>query len=222
MTSPSDAFRLSPEVRTSFTTAGSSIPVLLADDVYDRPDDVRSLALSLPFNAPPYPYPGKLAVPPESMALKAVMDWALRVANEQYLPRIPPIAKDGQRITAFRQVHTDFAIIDMHPEELSETQRLPHVDPVPVFGLIYLNREDRGGTLFFERVGDGANGASERGYVTGSNREFALRGRIDAAFNRMAIYPGFIPHSGQIDGEWIADERRFSSPRLTQRFVFLP
>ena len=38
--------------------------------------------------------------------------WALRIANEQYLKRIPPIARDGRQITAFRQVHTDFAIIE--------------------------------------------------------------------------------------------------------------
>ena len=222
MRSPSDIFRLSPDVSANFTTAGSSIPVLLMDNVYEQPDDVRTLALSLPFSAPSYPYPGKLAVPIESEPVRAITDWALRVVNEQYLPRIPPIARDGQRITAFRQVHTDFAIIDIHPDELSSTQRLPHVDPVPVFGLIYLNREERGGTLFFEKCGSGEGVASEGGYLTESNDDFVLRGRIEGAFNRMAIYPGFIPHSGQISGDWIEDERRFTSPRLTQRFVFLP
>ena len=102
---------------------------------------------------------------------RRVTEWALRIANESYLPRIPPIAKDGQQITAFREIYTDFAVIDVHPSELSQTQQLPHVDPVPVFGLIYLNREERGGTLFFEKVGTLADASSESGYLTTSNSE---------------------------------------------------
>jgi hypothetical protein len=47
-------------------------------------------------------------------------------------------------------------------------------------------------------------------------------GRIEAAFNRLAIYPGFVPHSGEIVGEWIKTDERFTNPRLTQRLVFMP
>jgi len=222
MISPPDLFALSTKISASFITAGSSIPVLQIDDVYEHPDAVREMALGLSFSAPSYPYPGKIAVPPPSDSLDAIGQWALRVANEGYLRRVPPIAKDGQPISAFRQVITDFAIIDVHPDELSPVQRRPHVDPVPVFGLLYLNREERGGTLFFEQVAYAGGDTSEAGYLTSSNDEFELRGQIDAAFNRMVIYPGFIPHSGQIAGDWIEDERRFTSPRLTQRFVFHP
>jgi hypothetical protein len=222
MLSDSDLFNLSPNVTAQFTMAGPSIPVLQVDDVYASPDAVREKALALPFSRPAYPYPGKIAAPPATKSLLALSEWVLRVANEHYLRHIPPVARDGQRITAFRQVFTDFAIVDVHPDELSPTQRLPHVDPVPVFGLIYLNREERGGTLFFEKVTDAAANSSGGGYVTGSNGEFHLRGRIEAAFNRLVIYPGFVPHSAQIAGDWIEGEERFTSPRLTQRFVFFP
>ena len=202
------------------TTAGGSIPVILVDNVYERPDEIREMALSLPFASPEYPYPGKIAVPPPSASLRAVTQWALDAANSHYLPNVPPIAGGGQPITAFRQVQTDFAIIDVHPDELTATQRLPHVDPVPVFGLIYLNREERGGTLFFQPTTEPEE--SQGGYITDSNRAFRLLGRIEAAFNRMAIYPGFIPHTGEIAGDWIEGEERFRNPRLTQRFVFFP
>jgi hypothetical protein len=138
-----DLFRLSPDAEIRLTTAGS-IPVILVDNVYQRPEEIREMALALSFASPSYPYPGKIAVPPPSASLQAVTQWALNAANTRYLPNIPPIAGGGQPITAFRQVQTDFAIIDVHPDELSQTQRLPHVDPVPVFGLIYLNREERG------------------------------------------------------------------------------
>jgi hypothetical protein len=140
----------------------------------------------------------------------------------EYLSRVPPIAQDGRSISAFGQVYTDFAIVDVHPDELTSKQRLPHVDPVPIFGLIYLNREERGGTLFFKQKASAGEDAPGAGYPTASTEPFTLVGRIEPVYNRMAIYPGFIPHSGEIAGDWILGEERFKSPRLTQRFVFLP
>ena len=217
-----DLFNLSPSLNVNFIDAGGSLPVLQIDNVYERPEAVREMALGLNFSAPNNLYPGKVASPPVVKSLRTITEWALRMANDHYLSRIPPIAKDGQRITAFREVYTDFAVTDVHPSELSPNQRLPHVDPVPIFGLIYLNQEERGGTLFFDKVGQGSQAVPEGGYLTGSNAEYRLRGRIEAAFNRMAIYPGFVPHTGHIEGDWIEDERRFTSPRLTQRFVFFP
>lgn len=222
MQSDSDLFDLSPNLRVKFTDAGNSLPVLLIDNVYERPEAIREMALGLNFSPPNNLYPGKVASPPVVKSLRTVTEWALRMANDNYLSRIPSIAKDGQRITAFREVYTDFAVTDVHPSELSPNQRLPHVDPVPIFGLIYLNQEERGGTLFFDKAGQGSEPLPESGYLTSSNAGYRLRGRIDAAFNRMAIYPGFVPHSGHIEGDWIKDERRFTSPRLTQRFVFFP
>jgi hypothetical protein len=38
----------------------------------------------------------------------------------------------------------------------------------------------------------------------------------------MAIYPGFIPQTGEIAGDWIEGEERFRNPRHTQRFDFFP
>lgn len=222
MQSDSDIFNLSPSLSVNLTLAGDALPVLLIDNVYERPEAVREMALGLTFNPPPNLYPGKVASPPVSKSLRTVTEWALRMANDNYLNRIPPIAKDGQRITAFREVYTDFAVVDVHPSELSPTQRLPHVDPVPIFGLIYLNQEERGGTLFFDKIGQTSQQSSQSGYLTSSDAGYRFRGRIEAAFNRMVIYPGFVPHSGHIEGDWIEDERRFTSPRLTQRFVFFP
>ena len=146
----------------------------------------------------------------------------LGLAN-QFLARVPPIANNGQRLTSFSRVFTDFAVVDVHPDELSADQRLPHTDPVPVFGLLYLNREERGGTLFFEQKAPSrASDEQGGGYVTESTDCFELCGRIEPAFNRLAIYPGFVPHSGEIHGDWIRGEERYSNPRLTQRFVFFP
>ena len=222
MQADDDLFKLSSSMEMRLTTAGGSIPILQIDNVYERPDEIRSMALALSYSPPDYPYPGKIAVPPLSTSLEAVTRWALHTTNSRYLPNVPPIQGRGKPISRFRQVHTDFATIDVHPEQLSASQRLPHVDPVPVFALIYFNREERGGTLFFEPTSAPAYDEHDRGYITKSNGAFKLLGRIEAAFNRMAIYPGFVPHTGEISGRWIEGEERFNSPRLTQRFVFLP
>ena len=92
--------------------------------------------------------------------------------------------------------------------------------PVPIFGLVYLNREERGGTLFFRRSGQVAQSSPSPGYVTEDRDGFELAGRIEPRFNRLAIYPGFVPHSGDISGDWITSGERYSSPRLTQRLMF--
>ena len=218
-----DLFEMSAELDIRFDMLGGKIPVILVDNFYRRPDDIRDLALSLPYVPPSYPYPGKIAsIPLPNRSLSDVKRKLLELINRDYLPRIPPIAKDGQTIAVFRKLRTDFAVVDVHPDELTARQRRPHVDPVPVFGLVYLNREERGGTLFFQRrkaVGAKAPGA---GYVTVDSEGFNFVGRIEPAYNRMAIYPGYVPHSGDIAGDWIRGEERFKSPRLTQRLLFSP
>jgi hypothetical protein len=217
-----DLFEMPTEVDVQFVKVGGQIPVILIDGIFKKPDLVREAALKLPYAPPSYPYPGKLAsIPEPNRSLSEVRRKMLHLVNSQYLCRMA-IAQDGLRIPAFRQLHTDFAVIDVHPDELNAAQRLPHTDPVPVFGLIYLNREERGGTLFFRQRCAPAEDGQEGGYLTATNDAFELLGRIEPAYNRLAIYPGFVPHSGEITGDWIRGQDRFNSPRLTQRLVFLP
>lgn len=201
---------------------GGVVPAIIVDNVYERPDEIREMALQLTYTRPPYPYPGKLAIPPPNPSLTNLIAWALALVTDQFLPRVPSIIYNGQSIAAFRNLHTDFGIVDVHPDDLSQKQRIPHTDPVPVFGLIYLNREDRGGTLFFEQVPGPLHARPAEGYMTSNDSSFRLRARIEAAFNRLAIYPGFVPHSGEISGDWIKSDERFRNPRLTQRLVFFP
>jgi hypothetical protein len=219
----SDLFSISPSLKPRMEKVGGIIPVIVIDDFYQRPDEIRSAALSLSYNAPEYPYPGKLAqLPAGNASVASLLHWALTTVNDVYLPNIPPIATGGKPIQAFSKVYSDFAVVDLHPDELSPIQRIPHIDPVPVFGLIYLNREERGGTMFFDQIAEVDVERVGGGYLTDSSREYRVLGRIEAAFNRLAIYPGFVPHSGEIVGEWIRTDERFTNPRLTQRLVFMP
>jgi len=215
-------FALNPDGRASLQLIGGRLPVLIVDNVFKDPAAVRSAALRLPYRPPDYPYPGKLAdLPGDERSLAALLRTVLQLVNREYLPRIPPIAANGRPIRQFGRVHSDFAITDVHPDELSETQRKPHTDPVPIFGLVYLNPEDRGGTLFFDPA-TAPPRQPRRGYCSSNDSEYPFIGRIEGVFNRLAIYPGFVLHTGEILGSWIASEERFESPRLTQRFVFFP
>jgi hypothetical protein len=221
MTLPPDLFAVSADSDVRFEFIAGRVPMLIIDNFYARPDEIRSSVLQLRYGPPPYAYPGRLASVEANPSLDAIRSSLLALVNREYLPRIPPIAADGKPIREFGKLITDFARTELHPDELSDGQRIPHVDPVPVFGLVYLNRADRGGTLFFRQRANVPAGAGD-GYITGSTAEFELCGRIEGRFNRLAIYPGFILHSGEISGDWIRGEERFTEPRLTQRFIFLP
>ena len=216
-------FALNPNPKGFLRMLGGRLPVLIVDEVFEDPEGLRSAALALPYKPAGHYYPGKVAVPPgEDGSLSQFLDRVLSLVNHEYLPRIPPIAYNQQPITAFCQIETDFAITDFHPDELSGDQRRPHKDPVPIFGLVYLNPEERGGTLFFDDPAPGTAEAPRSGYCSSEDPEFGFIGKIEGSFNRLAIYPGFVRHSGEIAGNWIRGGDRFAEPRLTQRLIFTP
>jgi hypothetical protein len=219
---PEGLYRLNPAARPEMLLLGDRLPVLIVDDLFVDAHAVRESALQLQFRAPPYPYPGRLGEPDnQEPSLKAFLASVLDLVNREYLPRIPTIRENGQPITRFRRIQADFAVTDVHPDELAPVQRAPHIDPVPIFGLVYLNQTDRGGTLFFEHSGAPA-AAARAGYFSVGDAVFSLVGKIEGRFNRLAIYPGFVPHTGEITGDWITTDERFKDPRLTQRLVFFP
>jgi hypothetical protein len=215
--------QLNRDARAYLHSLGGRVPVMMIDDLFEDPAAIRDRALRLSYHAPAYPYPGKIAeLNASEPSLEAFLRTILSMVNGEYLPRIPPISDNGRQITRFARVMADFAITDVHPDELEPVQRAPHVDPVPIFGLVYLNTVDRGGTLFFNRTTAGQGADEPVGYHTETRGEYALAGKIEGRFNRLAVYPGFVPHSGEIVGDWIRGEERFTEPRLTLRLVFFP
>ena len=201
---------------------GGRLPVLVVDHLFQQPEVIRAEALALPYGPPGNPYPGKIAKPPPSDdSLEIFLRSVLSLVNGEYLKRVPPIVANNQRISSFGRVETDFAIVDVHPDDLTEVQREPHVDPVPIFGLVYLDPQERGGTLFFDAPTT-TPAKDRRGYCSTDDSDYPFIGKIEGAFNRLAIYPGFVFHSGEIRGSWIESEERFNDPRLTQRLVFFP
>ena len=112
------------------------------------------------------------------------------LVNGRYLPQFP-----GARHWHADPARIDFAIVDVHP---ASSPRSSFRNPVPIFGLIYLNREAAG------RFSSSARRRAAEpapGYVVDSRDGFELCGRIEPVFNRLVIYPGFVPHSGEIAGD---------------------
>ena len=178
-----------------------------------------NLLLLSPTSRPAPTIPGRKAQLPEGHeSLGNFLRKVCGAVERDYLPRIGSLP-DGRRPTSVRRVDTDFAITDVHPSELTKEQTRPHIDHVPFFELVYLNPQDRGGTLFFRAKSEVAPSAGRTGYQVESDDFVQLCGKIEGRFNRLAIYPGFILHTGEVKG-WIETQARFDEPRLTQRIMF--
>ena len=210
-----------PQSTVSLDWLDGQIPVLTVDGIYKDPLAVRQRALALQYQPGTAHYPGRVARVSENGSLKTFLRKVVALVDRHYLPLLPRLPMGG-RVERIRAVDTDFAVADVHPTELTEEQRKPHVDAVPIFGLIYLNQEDRGGTLFFRQKERTTESTAEDdiGYPVASGLEAEVCGRIEGRFNRLAIYPGFMPHSGDLTGDWISSDARFQAPRLTQRLMF--
>lgn len=215
-----DLFAVNPKARAQLVPLYGQLPALLVDDIFVDPRRVREAALNLPYQPGGAHYPGRTArMPPENKSLGDFIRVVVQLIERTYLPALPAFA-DGSRLTKIRSVDTDFAITDLQPAELTREQSRPHIDGVPVFGLVYLNEIDRGGTLFFRPRRHTGAPARRHGYQVESDEFIEVCGKIEGRFNRLAIYPGFIHHSGEIKGDWIDSDERLKSPRLTQRIMF--
>ena len=215
-----DLFATSDSAEANFDVIDGAIPVLLVDNIFRDPAAVREAALKLPFSPGTAHYPGRVArFPPGDPSLTGFLKNVLSLVQAKYLPHMP-VLPNGARLTSFRGLDTDFAITDFHPGELTSKQRKPHVDAVPIFGLVYLNDPPRGGTMFYRQKNPREELRPSQGYPTAESDQIELSYHIEGLFNRLAIYPGFIPHSGEIEGDWITGEDRFRNPRLTQRIQF--
>ena len=215
-----DLFAAGPAAQLSIGYIDGQVPFLTVDGVLADPGAVRSAALALPYSPANAHYPGRLArFPPGDPSLTAFLRKVADLVTREYLPRLPA-PPGGARLSVLRGADSDFAITDTHPSQLRAQQREPHIDAVPVFGLLYLNEEPRGGTLFFKPRTSSPERGPEGGYPSRVHEKFEVCGHIEGFYNRLAIYPGFILHSGEIEGEWIGTDARFQSPRLTQRIMF--
>jgi hypothetical protein len=205
--------------------SGFDVPVLYVEDFYQEPELVRARALELTYESTASRYPGLQATAVGENARDAVRTL---VAIADRLCDFSFHAED---------VESDFAIVKTAAEDLVPVQHHPHIDPWPLFGLVYLTPGSSEGTSFYSSdilgftvartqeqrdaheqfvqfgAAEGHDGSGE----INAPRLWRKRYSIQPVFNRLVLFPGNVLHA--ID---LQSERRLESiarVRLTQRFI---
>lgn len=185
-------------------------PLVIIETFCDAPEALMAAAEACAFGPAGPHYPGIRAP-----------------ANPAYLTRRMSLLQQVLRdVFGFRDgaslVECNFSLVTQAPETLRPIQRLPHfdsTDPGRIALLHYLCGPEMGGTAFYRHRATGyeslceerlasyapaleaearAGGLPQAGYIAGETALFAETARVNAAFNRMAIYRGRLLHSGVI------------------------
>lgn len=202
-------------------------PILVVDDIVDNPDALVDYAASLapfPPEAGNY-YPGlRLQLPQDPI----VVDYVSAVCRT-----LAGLMGSAYGLRNFTVQGVAFSIVTKPPSELQPLQTIPHFDsPDPLFFAVlhYLSHHENSATAFFrhartgfetmtpQRAGrfaqaretDKAVYGLPEGYVRGSTNGFEEIGRVEARFNRLAVYPSNLFHSGILpdDYDFDPDPRR--------------
>ena len=193
------------------TVGNEREPLAIVEGFAPDPDALRGAASAATFAAGEHHYPGIRAALPEGYMRD----------------RMPLLARAiGQAFGRCRRVtvvDASFSIVTTPPADLTQRQRLPHVD---AFGrerialVHYLSPQASEGTAFFrhratgfesvdehrapsyfarldDELGDGA--ALPPHYVTGDTAMFERTMLVPARYNRAVLYRSYLLHSGAID-----------------------
>jgi len=194
-------------------------PILVIDDIVDNPDALVDYAASLapfPPEAGNY-YPGlRLQLPRDPIVIDYVDTICRTLANLMG-------SAYGLRAIAVQSVA--FSIVTKQPCELQPLQTIPHFDSAnPLFFAVlhYLSHHEGSATAFFRHARTGFETLTPQragpygqardkekeiygtpsGYVRGSTNGFEEIGRVEARYNRLAVYPGNLFHSGILPDDY--------------------
>ncbi|WDD97492.1 DUF6445 family protein [Thalassomonas actiniarum] len=200
---------------TRLTLGQEKIPLLIIDNFVRDPDELIAAAEGGGFAADGQNfYPGKRKPAPGHYS---------RQLSEIFLFHFKAAFGLENAVHA-RTLASTFAISDTSLQQLRPIQMLPHFDTCDShqFALVhYLCGEEHGGTSFYRHRSTGFETISESrlavygpklkqqaiasqlhknpAYINGSNDLFEQIFSVDAAMNRMIIYPSKALHSGNIN-----------------------
>lgn len=220
MTAP---LRLNPAASVRVESIGTDCPVLVVDDVYADPDAVRALALRGRYDASLAYYPGLHSDIPAADLQDLYADLA-RLLGALGRPAVPP-----------RAFSSDFSVVTTPAAQMLAGQKHPHVDGLPLAGVVYLSPGLEVGTSFFRHVPTGLAllrtepeaeaynlWLREHGETTQPDtyavEQPAVWERLHTVagrYNRLALYPGNAFHS--IDMRDVVPQHTMATARLTQR-----
>lgn len=217
-------FALNPTPIASLRRVGrEEEPVMVLDRVMRRPEALVDYAAGevsfAPAGTPQGGYPGIRAPAPLNYveALVKAMDPLVRRAF-------------GLGQVGLARAECNFSIVTTAPEDLTPTQRIPHVDTYDALQLAFLHYlcDARfGGTAFYRQRATGFEAITpERGadylaardrpladgrpdYIRGDTEDYEQIAAFDARFDRLLIYRSRLLHSGRIP----QDMPRSADPR---------
>ena len=218
--------RLNPSA-TVWTETVGDFPILFIDDVYEDVDEVRRQALAADYSIAAAYYPGLHAPLDGHAPTRAVVDKLCGLLNAMGSVDYSP---DGVRV--------DFSVITTPPEKLLAQQQHPHIDPVPLFALVYLSPGIETSTCFYRNrelgihkivtADDNAKyqtfmsaHATERlqgDYDVSASPYWEKLHEIEGRYNRLVCYPGNVFHS-VMPGP-VPTPFDIGKARITQRFAF--
>lgn len=219
-----DTFAINPAAQVQVITLASGCPVMMIDNFFADPLAVRQRALGGRYDSSLAYYPG----------LHAQIDEHERRPLLQALCAL--LAALGSVHCRPEDISTDFSIVTTPASEMLARQKHPHVDGVPLAGVLYLNPDYQIGTSFFRHRPTGLafvrDEAEREAYgvwlrdhgETQQPASYAIDGTgpwehlhaTEGRFNRLVMYPGTAFHS--IAMHDVARNLSMASARLTQRF----
>lgn len=218
------------------TVGSEQTRVVVIDNLVQDPDGlVGEAAHMAPF--PPVEgnfYPGvrRVITPDDGLAF----DYAQAIFRTA-----APLIGRTYGVGELELIEAGFSLVTTPAEALHARQSRPHVDAYDAgyFAILhYLSRRPSGGTGFYRHVRtgfetllpdrvaayDAGRARDEKifgapaGYVSGDSEGFTQVAKVDARFNRAAIYPGNLLHSGLLpNGFDFSPDPRFG--RLTANFL---
>jgi hypothetical protein len=221
-----DVFAFNDRAAVHVETVFEGCPVLVVDDVFAQPEAVRALALTRNFDSTLAFYPGV-----HGRIDRALLE-PLFARLAELLERLTRIRPDTADFTS------DFSLVTTPAKDMLANQKHPHVDGLPLAGVVYLNPHLSTGTSFFRHVPTGyamlrteeeANRYnawldSEGGrlqpetYAVADGICWQHLHTIEGRYNRLVMYPGTAFHSiAMVD---VDPDVTLETARLTQR-IFL-
>jgi hypothetical protein len=201
----------------------AGLPILMIDDFYADPWDVREQALRVDYSVSPARYPGlnsPISMRQVAPALGVITAVVAKMADFSLRPE---------------DIESDFSILTMAPDDYLPAQRHPHIDPWPLLGLVYLTPGSTVGTSFYysdtlgyaaastdherhahERLIQRLSADPDQGEIN-SQRWWKRMHSIQPIFNRFVLFPGNLLHAADMRPEEFS--RDAERVRLTQRFI---
>ncbi len=198
---------LSPAAKVTAVDFGAERqPMLVVEEALPDPQAVIAIAARHSYRPIGPFYPGVRAAVSEAVAMELVAPLMDALA-EHFALAAPP-----------RYFECYLSLVTAAPGDLAPIQRLPHFDglePDRIAVLLYLDREERGGTAFYRQrstgfesvdaaryetyrealdAGVGQHGLPNAGYIAGDTPLFEQVHLVEGRFNRLIAYRGNTLH----------------------------